>query len=123
MNPFTTYQLRFTSGRRSGHLIELRRSKLTHETNGWLRRVFIQKFPDLASAGTWAMCLRIFCSLLCGCSALGVFQANAATPPNPAANKAAVAAAAAAEAGWDPATNYPALPPDAALRTIEVPPG
>ncbi len=41
----------------------------------------------------------------------------------PSANAAAVAAAAAAEAGWDPATNYPALSPDAALRTIEVPRG
>ncbi len=36
---------------------------------------------------------------------------------------AAVAAAAAAEAGWNPETNYPALPPQEALRTIEVPRG
>lgn len=62
--------------------------------------------------------------LACGLAlGLGPTPASTATAPNPADNAAAVAAAAAAEAGWDPATNYPALPPEAALRTIEVPPG
>lgn len=40
-----------------------------------------------------------------------------------AARAAAVARTAAIEAGWNPVTNYPALPPAEALRTIEVPAG
>jgi mono/diheme cytochrome c family protein len=41
----------------------------------------------------------------------------------PSGNAEAVAKAAAIEAGWHPETNYPALSPEAALRTIEVPAG
>src|SRR5688500_13506593 len=54
---------------------------------------------------------------------LGTLRALAAEAQNPSANAAAVAAAAAVEAGWHPATKYPVLPPEAALRTIEVPAG
>lgn len=46
-------------------------------------------------------------------------DALAANRPDPAA----VAATLAVEAGWNPETNYPALPPDAAIRTIQVPAG
>ena len=55
--------------------------------------------------------------------ALGSTFPLPAAESTPAANAAAVAAAAAIEAGWHPETNYPPLPPEQALRTIEVPPG
>lgn len=42
---------------------------------------------------------------------------------DPAARAAAIARTAAQEAGWNPTTNYPVLPPAQALRTIEVPAG
>jgi len=70
----------------------------------------------------------LWAGLACsGCGAwvasLGLGTALAADAQDPAARAAAVAATVSREVGWHPETNYPALPPEVALRTIEVPAG
>ena len=65
--------------------------------------------------------LRVLCAGLL--TTLGADRLISADSQPQSGNAEAVARAAAIEAGWHPETNYPALPPEAALRAIEVPTG